>query len=46
MNSKENQITYVPLYVEQEKYEKYQVNSFIELVNMFKDELEFMIKDN
>lgn len=46
VNSKENQITYVPLYVEQEKYEKYQVNSFIELVNMFKDELEFMIKDN
>jgi type III restriction enzyme len=43
VNSQQNQITYIPLYVEQEKYEKQPINSFNELIRLFEHELDFMI---
>ena len=44
VNSQENKIKYIPLYVEQEKYEKQPINSFTELINLFKDEITYILK--
>lgn len=45
VNSQENKITYNPLYVEQERYEKQPINSFTELIKLFEHELDFMINN-
>ena len=46
VNSQETQIKYIPLYVEQEKYEKQHISSFNELTKMFDNELEIMINND
>ena len=46
VNSQQNQIRYVPLYVEQTKFEKQKFSSFRQLVEIFKDELDYMINDH
>lgn len=47
VNSKADDTTYIPLYVEQEKYEneKYHIHTFNDLVKLFENDLERRLKD-
>lgn len=45
VNSQETQIKYIPLYVEQKKYEQKHIKSFDELTKLFEHELDFMINN-
>lgn len=42
----QQQIKFVPLYIEQEKFEKYKINSFKELVELFGDDIDYIINDH
>lgn len=43
VNSQQEEIKYIPLYVEQNKFEKYSINSFNELIQLFKDEISYIV---
>ena len=46
VNSQETRIEYVPLYVEQRKYEQQHIGSFNELIKLSENDLEFMINND
>ena len=46
VNSQQNQIKYIPLYVEQKKYENQHIKSFNELIRLFEHDLDYMINKN
>lgn len=45
VNSQQNEIKYIPLYIEQNEFEKQHISSFNELIKLFENELVFMINN-
>lgn len=45
VNSQEDQIEYIPLYVEQKKYKEQHIKSFDELTKLFEHDLDYMINN-